>query len=91
MPSLQRSAARVIGISAVGRLVVGADHLNRPSGLHIVKSEVDCAAAIVTRPLCRIGDEHFLVFWRCVPKDLRHIPRSIGIMYQQAVARAFNF
>src|SRR5215470_12897448 len=43
MPALQRSTARIIWISTIGRLVVSAHHLDGLLGLQIVKRDIDRA------------------------------------------------
>src|SRR5438132_10126019 len=55
MPTLERSAARIIRISAIGGFVVGADHLDGLAGLQIVERQVNRTTSIVTRALRWIG------------------------------------
>src|SRR5262245_20608955 len=68
VPTLQRCAAGIIRVSAVGRLVVSADHLDRFTGPEIVESDIDCAPAVVSRTFRWIGDKLFLVVRSGVPK-----------------------
>ena len=44
------------------------------------------AAAVVPRALRRVGDEPAPVERRRVPEHLRHVPRAVGIVDEQAVA-----
>src|SRR6266404_1292220 len=85
MPSLQRGAARIIGISSVSGLVIRADHLHRLFGFQIIERQIDGAAAIVPRSFCGIGYENFLVVRRRVPEDFGYVPGAVSIMNEQSV------
>ena len=52
----------------------------------IVERDVRRRAAIVARALARIGDEDVLVFGRRVPEHLRHVPRPIAVVHEDAIA-----
>ena len=77
------------GVGAVGagrHFVVDAGHFDFATGLDIVESEIDGAAAIVAGPFSRVGNEFVLIGRSGVPKDLRDGPRAVGIEDEQAVA-----
>src|SRR5262249_38810674 len=56
VPALKRRAPDVVRVRAVRHLVVAADHLDRLAGLAVVQRQIDGAAAVVPRPLLRVGD-----------------------------------
>src|SRR6185369_1895734 len=87
MPALERSPARIIRVSTIGRFIVRADHLDRLSGFQIVKRKIDRGAAIVTRALRWICDKDLLVVRRRVPKYFRDVPRTITIVNKQSITR----
>src|SRR5689334_17609451 len=77
-------------MSAIGRLIISADHLDRSSVLEIVECEIDCGAAVVTRTLGGIGNKNLFVLRRSIPENLRHIPRTITVVDQQTIAQRFQ-
>src|SRR5204863_3831948 len=91
VPALQRSAARIIGISARGRLVVSADHLKGLLCFQIVKCQVNRTAAIMARAARRISYKDFFVVRRGVPKNFSYVPWAISVMNQQAIAVLLQF
>src|SRR5712672_249285 len=90
MPTLQGSAAGIIGKRARGHFVVGAGHLDGFAGFQIVQSEIDGAAAIVSGTLRGIGDEYLTLVGRSVPENLGHVPGAVSVVDEQAVAEVFE-
>src|ERR1700674_3873383 len=87
MPSLQRSASRIIRIGSVSGLVIRADHLHRPLRLQIVKRQVNGTTAVMTRSFSRVGDENFLVVRRRVPENFGYVPGPVSVVNKQAVTQ----
>src|SRR5204863_4173189 len=90
MPTLERSAAGIIWIGAVGSLVIRAYHLDRFSGFQIIERNVHGTAAVVTRTLRRISNEKLFVVRCGVPKHFSHIPGPVTIVDQQTITERFK-
>ena len=86
VPALQRRATGEVGLRARRRLVVRGRHLDGPAGRQIVQRDVDCGPAIVLRATRRVGHQPARRGGRGIPEHFRHVPRTVGIVYQQAVA-----
>src|SRR5579872_1060015 len=90
VPPGEGCAARIIGIRALGHLVVEPGHLDRLSGGEIVEREVHRTAAVVPRSLAGVGDENALIRRCAIPKHFGYIPRSVRIVDQQPVTHTFE-
>src|SRR5271167_815146 len=83
MGALFRGSSRIVGVRAVGELVVAAGHGDGLASLQIVDREVHSASPVVARALGGIGDITMLVGRRRIPEDLRDVPRPVTVEDQQ--------
>ncbi len=86
VPALQRCAAGEVGVGARCRFVIRGRHFDRRARLQIVQRDVDRGAAIMLGAFHGVGHEPARRGGRRVPKDLRHMPRPVGIVDQETVA-----
>src|SRR5271165_3643148 len=91
MGTLFRGASGIVGVRAIGELVVAAGHGDRLAGLQIVDGEVNGASAVVARTLRGIGYIAMLGGRGCIPEDFRHVPRPVGVEDQQTITLLVKF
>jgi len=83
VPTLAGRSARVARKRTWREFVVAGHHLYRFTSLQIVQRQIHDAAAIVARPIGRVGNKVLHVARRRIPEHFRHVPRSVGIVDQQ--------
>ena len=91
MPALQGSAAEKRGKGARRHFVVQTWHFDGLTGSDVVESEIDRTAPIVFGAFLWIGDEDFAFGSRDVPEHFGDVPRAVGVVDEQAVAKRLKF
>jgi len=86
MPALQGCPTWIASVRTLRHFVINAHHLNGLSGSEFVKAQIHGAPAIVPGAMAGIGDENLLVIGSRVPKYLRDVPGTVGVVNQKAIA-----